>query len=245
MQMVARPDFRGRFLYYWSNTYSSQLKQGNAYDLLRPVISICFVDGILFPGNDECHLRFRLLETASHFPFNEDLDLHVFQLPQFTKSADDLQTDLDLWLYVLNNGRGLDLASLPRRLRVVEVEEALEALAVLTQDRIQREIYEAREKARRDEASSNRHNQRLKEEAERAQKEAERAREEAERAREEAERAREEGPKALAKGESLGRIRVYEEFLHRTPRPDTELAAMSADELRQLAEDLRSKWSAG
>lgn len=236
-QIVARPDFPGRFLYYWSNTYSSQLKQGNEYDVLRPVISICFVDGMLFPGHDECHFRFRLLETTSHFLFAEDLDLHVFQLARFTKSADELQSDLDLWLYVLNHGRGLDLAALPRQLQVAEVEEALEALAVLTQDRIQREIYEAREKARRDEASLIRHTQRAREKVGRA-------REEAERAREEAERAREEVPKALAKGEWLGRIRAYEELMHRAPRPDAELAAMSVDELRQLVDDLRNEWSA-
>ena len=232
MQIVAGPDFPGRFLYYWSHTYSSQLEQGDAYDLLRPVISICFVEGILFPGNDECHLRFRLLETTSHFPFTEDLDLHIFQLPQFTKSADELQSDLDLWLYELNNGSGLDLASLPRQLHVAEVEEALEALAVLTQDRIQREIYEAREKARRDAASWTRAFQRLQEQAERAQ--------------EQAEQSLSKGLlEGRAQGEFLGRIRVCEELLHRTPRPDAELAAMSVDELRQLAEELRSELSEG
>ena len=186
----------------------------------------------MFPGNDECHLRFRLLETTSHFPFTEDLDLHIFQLPQFTKSADELQSDLDLWLYVLNNGSGLDLASLPRQLHVAEVEEALEALAVLTQDRIQREIYEAREKARRDAASWTRAFQRLQEQAERAQEQAEQS----------LSKGLSEG---RAQGEFLGRIRAYEELLHRTPRPDAELAAMSVDELRQLAEELRSELSEG
>ena len=245
MQIVASPDFPGRFLYYWSNTYGSQLKQGDEYELLRPVISICFLDGILFPGRDECHLRFRLLETTSHFPFTEDLDLHVFQLPQFTKTADELQSDLDLWLYVLNNGRGLDLANLPGKLRVVEVEEALEALAVLTQDRIQREIYEAREKSRRDAASWRLALERAQEQAERAQEQIERAQEQAE-----------EGfSKGLAAGRTegrtegreegvwLGRVRVYEELLHRPPRPDAELSTMSADELRQLAEELRGELS--
>jgi predicted transposase/invertase (TIGR01784 family) len=221
MQMVAGPEFPGRFLYYWSDTYRSQLKQGNEYELLRPVISICFLEGILFPGRDESHLRFRLLETTSHFPFTEDVDLHVFQLAQFNKTVDELQSDLDLWLYVLNNGRGLDLANLPPKLQVVEVEEALEALAVLTQDRIQREIYEAREKARRDAASWTNALQR-------AQKQAE------------------EGfSKGVARGQLLGRIRVYEELLHLTSRPEAELVMMSVDELRELAEELRGELSQG
>ena len=150
-----------------------------------------------------------------------------------------MASDLDLWLYVLNNGRGLDLAALPRQLQVAEVEEALEALAVLTQDRIQREIYEAREKARRDAASWTRAFQRLQEQAERAQ-------EQAERAQEQAEQSLSKGLlEGRAQGEFLGRIRVCEELLHRTPRPDAELAAMSVDELRQLAEELRSELSEG
>ncbi len=150
MQMVPAPSFPGRFLYYWSNTYGSQLKEGDQYEQLRPVISICFLDGILFPECDECHLRFKLLEVAAHFPFSDDFELHLFQLRHFAKTADELETDLDLWLYVLNNGRGLDVENLPPKLRVAEIEEALEAWTMLTQDRVKREIYEAREKARRD-----------------------------------------------------------------------------------------------
>jgi predicted transposase/invertase (TIGR01784 family) len=227
MQMAPAPSFPGRFLYYWSNTYGSQLKDGEHYGLLRPVISICFLDGTLFPGREECHLRFRLLEDTAHFPFTEDLDLHVFQLPRFTKMPDELGSDLDLWLYVLNNGSGLDLTSLPYQLRVAEVEEALEAWAMLTQDRIQREIYEAREKARRD--------------AEDWRLALERAQEQA---REGFSRGQAAGHAAgqaagQAAGVWLGRIRAYEELLHRTPQPDAELSALSADELRQLAEGLR------
>lgn len=231
MQMIPALRFPGRFLYYWSNTYSSQLKEGDNYGLLRPVISLCFLDGILFPERDQCHLRFRLLETTAHFPFTEDLDLHLFQLPEFTKTPQELGSDLDLWLYVLNNGRGLDLASLPRQLRVAEVEEALEAWAMLTQDRIQREIYEAREKARRDA-----------EEWRLALQQAQ------ERGREGFSRGRAEGraegrTEGRTEGVWLGRIRAYEELLHRPPRPDAELATMSAEDLRQLAEELRRELS--
>jgi predicted transposase/invertase (TIGR01784 family) len=229
MQMVPAPSFPGRFLYYWSNTYSSQLKEGEHYEQLRPVISICFLDGILFPEREECHLRFQLLETAAHFPFTDDFDLHLFQLRHFTKAADELETDLDLWLYVLNNAQGLDLENLPRKLRVAEIEEALEAWAMLTQDRMKREIYEAREKARRDaedwRLALQRAQERLQESFSQGRKEG-----------------REEGRSV---GVWLGRIRAYEELLQRTPRPDAELAAMSADELGKLAEELRAALSHG
>jgi len=217
MQMVPAPSFPGRVLYYWSSTYGSQLKEGARYEELRPVISICFLDGVLFPERPECHLRFRLLETTAHFPFTEDLDLHLFQLPYFTKTADELTSDLDLWLYVLNNGRGLDLRALPGKLRVAEIEEALEAWAMLTQDRIQREIYEARERARRD----------------------------AEDWKSALQRAEEHARNSLVHGRNqgqwIGQIHLCEELLHRPPRPDEELLALPTDALREVAERLRAE----
>jgi predicted transposase/invertase (TIGR01784 family) len=229
MQMVPAPSCPERFLYYWSNTYGGQLKVGQDYGQLRPVISICFLDGILFPHSDAYHLRFGLLETTSHFPFTEDLDLHLFQLPNFTKSADELASDLDLWLYVLNNGKGLDLGKLPRNLRVAEVEEALEALAMLTQDRRQREIYEAREKARRDAEDWRLALQRADE-----------------RVRESLLRGHQEGrQEGRQEGAWIGQVRLCEELLHLPPRADSELAAMSLDDLRRLAEALRSELSRG
>jgi len=216
MQMVPAPSFPGRFLYYWSNTYGSQLKQGEPYEHLRPVISICFLDGILFPETEECHLRFQLLESTAHFPFTEDFDLHLFQLRHFTKTPDELETDLDFWLYVLNNGKGLDLDNLPNKLRVSEIQEALEAWAMLTQDKIRREIYEAREKARRD----------------------------AEDWRSALQRAEQRVHDSFAKGETkglIGQIRLCERLLDRAPRPEAELASMLTDQLRELVQQLEAE----
>jgi predicted transposase/invertase (TIGR01784 family) len=217
MQMVLAPSFPGRILYYWSNSYSSQLKGGEDYAILRPVISVCFVDGVLFPESEEYHLRFKLLEETAHFPFTDDIEFHLFQLGNFTKTADQLESDLDLWLFVLNNGKGLDLEKLPARLRVPEIQEALEVWAMLTQDRIQREIYEAREKARRDAADW-----------QIALKRAE-------------ERVRNSFTQGRNLGEWIGQIRLCEQLLQRSPRSEAELTAMSPDALRTLAESLRAE----
>ena len=221
MQMVPAPSFPGRFLYYWSSVYGSQLKSGERYEQLRPVISICFLDGILFPECETYHLRFQLLEATEHFPLTDDLDLHLFQLLHFTKTVNELETDLDLWLYVLNNGMGLDTEDLPAKLRVPEIIEALEEWAMLTEDRMKREIYEAREKARRD---------------------AEDWRSAVERAEQ---RVQDSFTQGLAEGRQtgllIGQIRLCEELLGREPRAEAELAAMSTDTLRQLADQLRAE----
>ena len=227
MQMVPAPSFPGRLLYYWSNSYGSQLKEGDDYGLLRPVISICFLDGFLFPGRDECHLRFRLLEATAHFPFTEDLDLHLFQLPQFTKLPDELGSDLDLWLYVLNNGRGLDLASLPansgwrkwkRRWRHGPCSRKTEYSARSTKP-ARSDDGMRRTRAWPWSVRKSKHGKGSREPTRRAT------------------------PEGHAVGVWLGHIRAYEEVLQALPRPDAELSLLSADELRQIAEDLRRELS--
>ena len=126
---------------------------------------------------------------------------------------------LDLWLYVLNNGKGLDLRALPGKLRVAEIEEALGAWGMLTQDRVQREIYEVRERARRDADDWKWALQRAED-----------------RVRHSYTQGRAEG---RSQGNWIGQIRLCEELLHRPPRPDAEMLALSTDELRELAEELR------
>ena len=106
MQMVPHPSDRRRFLYYWAKIYGSQLLSGDDYKLLEPAISICFVDGLLFPETEECHLHFRLWDPQVELALNDHLAIHAFQLPKFTKSGQDLTDPLDLWLYFLNNAKG-------------------------------------------------------------------------------------------------------------------------------------------
>ena len=50
MQMLATASLVQRLLYYWSKIYSQQLAEGDDYTRLRPTISICFVNGVLFSG---------------------------------------------------------------------------------------------------------------------------------------------------------------------------------------------------
>ncbi|MCY2989858.1 MAG: hypothetical protein NTY19_18595 [Planctomycetota bacterium] len=106
---------------------------------------------------------------------------------------------------------------------------------MLTQDQIQREICEARERTRRDATSWRLARERAQEQLQQVQEQIQRAQEQAE------ERFSKDFAEGREEGAWLGRIRVYEEFLHRPPRPDAELSTMSADELRQLAEELRGE----
>jgi hypothetical protein len=70
---------------------------------LKPTVSISFLDHVLFPQVADYHLRFRLLETTHRFPFTADLEFHLLELPKFKKSAEELSSGLDSWLYFLRH----------------------------------------------------------------------------------------------------------------------------------------------
>jgi predicted transposase/invertase (TIGR01784 family) len=201
--------------------YSGQLTAGDRYEQLQPVISICFLEGILFPQDDRYHLRFQLLEEESRRAFTDHLEVQLFPLPNFVKTAEELADTLDAWLYFLNNGKELDPENLPGSLRRPEIEEAVEVLEMLTQDEVQREVYEAREKARRDAQSWQSTLEGWKQEADRLKQEAATSR---------------------VQGELVGRIHSYEEILGQNPTPDDQLASMSLDELNALLDGLRARF---
>jgi predicted transposase/invertase (TIGR01784 family) len=158
--MVANVRMRCQSTGYWARLYQQQLHENEAYEQLRPTISICFVNYLLFPKVPAYHLSFRLLEPVHQVVFTEDLALHMLELPKFKRSADELATPLDAWLYFLRYAEELDTEALPTALQVPEIKRAMEVLHMVTQSDLERERYEARLKLERDRISFERWGQR-------------------------------------------------------------------------------------
>ena len=169
---------------------------------------------MLFPDVREHHLRFRLLEERFHFPLSPDLEFHILELPKFTKSADELESDLDIWLYFLRHAEKMDTAALPAPLQCPLVLFAAEELKMLTQSELERERYESRRKKQMDDRAL----------------------------MIEMRDARTEGrAEGLAAGEMIGQIHAYEQLLNRPVTPSKDLGALSLEDLSRLAEDLRKQ----
>ena len=154
MQMLAYPDYEKRVVYYWSKFHQQQLHQGDDYGVLRPTISISFLNHVLFPQVPDHHLRFHLLEDRRHFAMSEDVEFHVLELPKFTKTLPELESGLDIWLYFLRFAEKIDAERLPTALQRPSILRAVEELKMLTQTDIERERYEARRKAQLDHNSA-------------------------------------------------------------------------------------------
>ncbi len=150
MQMLAYRYYEKRIFYYAAKLHQQQLHEGEDYLQLKPTISISFLNHVMFPEVPDYHLRFRLLEESRHFPLTEDIEFHILELPKFKKSADELTSGLDIWLYFLRHAAKIDTEAIPAALQQPMVLRAFEELKMLSQTDVERERYESRRMAQLD-----------------------------------------------------------------------------------------------
>jgi predicted transposase/invertase (TIGR01784 family) len=209
MQLLANRYFRQRVPYYWARLHQSQLQEGQDYQALRPTISICFVNTLLYPQVPAYHLLFELRERDHGLLFTDDLGVHIVESPKFTKSAAELTTPLDLWLYFLRYGKGLDTDALPAPLATVEeVRRAMGELQMIAQSDLEPERYEARLKLQRDISSG-------------------------------LAAARDEGLEQGRKEGQVGQIHAFQDLLLLAHTPAAQLLALPLAELERLAQQLK------
>ena len=260
--------FPKRLLYYWARFHPEQLRAGENYRTLRPTISICFVNEAIFPDVPEHHLIFRLREVTHDLTFSDDLELHLTELPKFTKTVEQLSGALDRWCYFLRHGAELDPEQLPASLDVPMIRRAMEVLTVFTQDERERAAYEQRlmyeldqrslmeevqearaakqevTAARQEAATARQEAATAKQEATAAKQEATAAKQEAATAKQEVTAARQEATAAKERGVAMGQIRAYQEILKQPLATEAELLAMTQEDLASLLAQLRKQLSA-
>ena len=121
MQVLNHEGFEKRVLYNAAKNYSLQLKKGDSYHLLNPVIALTITDFILFKNSDELINRFKLLEKNHFSQYSDDIELIFIELPKFNKTEQELISIQDKWVYFIKNAGNLDY--MPKNLNQ-ELEKA-------------------------------------------------------------------------------------------------------------------------
>jgi predicted transposase/invertase (TIGR01784 family) len=126
MQVLNVAGFEKRVLYNATKTYSVQLKKGNKYSGLNPVIALTITDFEMFEDHHRPISRFVLKEKNSlvDYPIS-DLELVFVELPKFKTPLSDLETLTDKWIYFLQNAK--DLSLVPASMgEVAEIQQAFD-----------------------------------------------------------------------------------------------------------------------
>lgn len=153
IQIAIYEDLIPRFLFYWAKLYASQLVEGEDYWKLCPTISILLVNGVLIKNSNEYYHPVQLQDMRTNQQFSSHLQMHLIEIPKFRKTLLELTSPMDQWVYFLKHAEELDPVSFPSQLNLPEIPLAAEELYKMSQSAIERELYESRLKAQRDELS--------------------------------------------------------------------------------------------
>lgn len=154
MQTAIPSGITERFLFYASSLLVGQLRSGMDYAELRPAISIWVLDGVLYPHVDDWRQRFLMTDQNSRLVLSELLEVHTLELAKRKRAGRNAYgaTPLEKWAYFLNFAHQLTVEEIERRLVEPEYVEAAEILQMISQSPLEKEVYAARLKLRRDNA---------------------------------------------------------------------------------------------
>ena len=126
MQNRKVPEFIKRSQYYVSHCYVSQIGKGISYFELKPVVLIALSNFDLFTDDEDPISYHQTLNIKTHNNHLKDLEYVFVELPKFTKSAKELQSIEDQWLYFLKHAD--DLKEIPQSIVSKEIIKAFNTL---------------------------------------------------------------------------------------------------------------------
>ncbi len=107
LQIAEQSGYIQRSLYYASGLIQHQLKAGESYFQLTPIIQINILDFSLLPGENIVS-RYLLKEKDSNTILTEDFQMIYVELPKFQKTEiEELHTEAEIWFYLLKNIQNL------------------------------------------------------------------------------------------------------------------------------------------
>lgn len=151
MQTTEQQFYSARALYYWAKLYSGQLSQGENYRALQNTYSINFLNFNLLdlPGYRNSFLI--LEKDHPEIQLTDKFQMVFFELPKFMRTLEEIDDNLELWLYIIKYTPSLDEAAMRTIIdKNPLMEETLKDLQTLSLDPELLGIEEARRKAKLD-----------------------------------------------------------------------------------------------
>lgn len=149
MQKAKQNYFKDRTVFYSSFPIQEQAQQGDWDYKLKPVYSIGVLD-FEFDEHKTAESLLHVVELKNQRceVFYDKLKFVYIELPKFTKTADELESDFDRWLYVFRHLQ--DLQNRPKQLQSRIFQKLFEVAEIAGFTREEREEYEESLKNYRD-----------------------------------------------------------------------------------------------
>jgi len=151
MQVGDEGNIERRILFYWSKSYTEELKEAQDYAALPRMINIVIVDFDVFEWNDTSRLHgvFRVSERDEGVLFSDALEIHTLELPKLKRQPPKAEwSPLECWGLYLNNMEGEIMERIAEQEPMVRRAMTVEDIFMKNEE--ERRLYELREKGRRD-----------------------------------------------------------------------------------------------
>ena len=142
-----------RLTYYASSLYVGQIGEGDDYTQLRPSISICVLDAVLFGRTPQIHSDFRFRSNDAAICLTDGIQVHLLELPKYPIPSDNtvIGDPIESWLCFLRTASTMTAEEIEHRFSSPAFTEAAGVLEMIARTPQERSQYEARLKAQRDE----------------------------------------------------------------------------------------------
>lgn len=149
LQKAKQNYFKDRSLFYASFPIQEQAQRGEWSFELQAVYTIGILDFVFDEHRDQKDFYHLVeLKDQRNRVFSEKLKFIYVELPKFTKTADELTTDFDRWLYVFRHLA--ELNDRPEQLRNRIFEKLFEVARITNFSPVEKEAYEESLKYYRD-----------------------------------------------------------------------------------------------
>jgi predicted transposase/invertase (TIGR01784 family) len=139
-----------RSLYYLSKMNEEQLGEGEDYSKLCRTICINILN-FKYLNTERFHTGYRLKEIETNEELTDIIEMHFIEIPKLKDNTDEKDM-LVAWTEFLKNPESEKVRSL--ELTVEEIRQAKDKLIKMSNDTVQREIYEMRAKILKDKVSA-------------------------------------------------------------------------------------------
>lgn len=163
IQLIDNQNTIKRLLYYWSRTYSEQLKRGDEYKELKKTIGIIITNYELEELKDieELDTKWQITDNKTGKNIlTKDLELHIIELPKAKRILEkDEKNRIAQWMEFIDNPNTEKVEKIVKENK--EVEKAKSVLYVMSEDEeLERRAF-LEEKWERDELSMKNYHRRL------------------------------------------------------------------------------------
>lgn len=151
LQRTKQDNFKDRALYYSSFAVQEQAKRAGWDYQLNAVYTISILNFVFDEDKDNSEkylYHIKLADVDTNKVFHNKLTFVFIEMPKFNKTADQLKTHFDKWLYTIKNLSKLD--RIPEVLREKVFERLFEVAEVAKLDKKELETYHDSLKVYRD-----------------------------------------------------------------------------------------------